>query len=95
MPELISVETPVRAVPSEEEVTAEIIKAATVEAPEVTITPQTDLFKDLALDSLTLTSLVVGLEDRYQVLLNEQDAKEIKTVADLASLVVRRLKEQS
>src|SRR5207245_1954463 len=37
--------------------------------------------------------LVVGLEDRFRVALKEEDAAAVRTVADLAALVLRRREE--
>jgi acyl carrier protein len=80
--------------PGIEEIIAEITRGLGAETT-VPVTPGTDLFADLALDSLTLTSLVVSLEDHYRIRLQETDAGEIRTVADLAALVRRRIEEQS
>lgn len=52
--------------------------------------PSDDLLADLGLDSLGLTVLAVGLENRYRVKLSQEDALGIRTVADLAALVARR-----
>jgi acyl carrier protein len=52
--------------------------------------PSDDLLTDLLLDSVSLLSLVVGLEDRFQVTLEEDDAAKVRTVQDLAALVVSR-----
>ena len=60
------------------------------QAPE----PSSRLLEDLALDSLGLTVLAVGLENRYRVRLDEQDAQGIVTVEDLARLVVSRMRAQ-
>lgn len=49
-----------------------------------------DLVRDLQLDSVSLLTLVVGLEDRFRVVLEEQDAASVRTVRDLAALVERR-----
>ncbi|HEY7725655.1 MAG TPA: acyl carrier protein [Anaeromyxobacteraceae bacterium] len=48
--------------------------------------------EDLAsrLDSLALLSLVVAVEDRFRVLLTEEDAASTRTLADLARLVARK-----
>ncbi len=82
--------------PQVDQVSSEIIRALSREAPPgVTLTMDTDLFRDLALDSLSMTSLVVELEDTYRIMLNETDAQEIRTVSDLATLVVRRVGEQA
>jgi acyl carrier protein len=55
------------------------------------VEPAHDLLKDLQLDSLGLTVLAVGLENRFRVKLSEEDASSIVTVADLAQLVVTRV----
>ena len=58
-------------------------------APE----PGDDLVHDLQLDSVGLLTLVVGLEDRFRVALKEEDAAAVRTVQDLAVLVLRRREE--
>ncbi len=52
--------------------------------------PGDDLLADLGLDSLGLTVLAVGLENRFRVKLSQEDAVGLRTVEDLAKLVVRR-----
>ena len=47
------------------------------------------------LDSLTVMSLVFKIEDHYDIILDEGDADDLRTVEDLAALVVRRIEEQS
>jgi acyl carrier protein len=59
-----------------------------------TIAPGARLVADLGLDSLGMTVLAVGLENRFRVRLNENDGEGIVTVEDLAALVVRRVREQ-
>ncbi len=54
------------------------------------VQPGDDLLADLGLDSLGLTVLAVGLENRYRVKLSQEDAVGLRTVEDLAKLVVRR-----
>ena len=46
------------------------------------------------LDSLALLSLVVAVEDRFRVILAEDDARETQTLADLARLVVSRARPE-
>ncbi len=58
-----------------------------------TVEPTHDLLKDLQLDSLGITVLAVGLENRFRVKLSEEDAAGVLTVADLAKLVSRRVAE--
>jgi acyl carrier protein len=55
--------------------------------------PEDDLVSDLQLDSVGLLTLVVGLEDRFQIALREEDAAAVRTVSDLAALVLRRRDE--
>ena len=57
------------------------------------IGPEDDLLKDLALDSLSLTVLAVGLENRFRVKLTEADAEGVRTVGDLARHVAQRTTE--
>jgi acyl carrier protein len=54
------------------------------------VRPADDLVCDLQLDSVGLLTLVVGLEDHFQVALKEEDAAAVRTVAELAALVLRR-----
>ena len=45
------------------------------------------------LDSLALLSLVVAVEDRFRVILDDADAAGTRSLADLARLVARKLDE--
>jgi acyl carrier protein len=42
------------------------------------------------LDSLALLSLVVAVEDRFRIVLTEEDAATARSLADLSRLVVAR-----
>ena len=57
---------------------------------ERTVRLEDDLFTDLQLDSVGLLTLVVGLEDRFRIALAEEDAAGVRTVQQLAALVVAR-----
>ncbi len=59
------------------------------------IGPNDDLTRDLSLDSLSLLTLVVGLENRFRIVLREEDAPAVRTVADLVALVVRRVHDSA
>ena len=77
--------------PNEAEVLETIRSIARAELElERPVQPQDDLLADLGLDSLGLTVLAVGLENRFRVKLSQEDAVGLRTVADLARLVVRR-----
>lgn len=74
-----------------DEVLAEIRRIARDElAVAREVLPENDLVTDLMLDSVGLLTLVVGLEDRFRIALAEEDAAGVRTVADLASLVLSR-----
>ena len=49
-----------------------------------------DLVLDLHLDSVGLLTLVVALENRFRVRLEEEDAAKVRTVEDLIGLVAER-----
>jgi acyl carrier protein len=78
-------------VPNEADVLETIRSIARTELElERPVQPGDDLLADLGLDSLGLTVLAVGLENRFRVKLSQEDAVGLRTVADLAQLVVRR-----
>lgn len=54
-----------------------------------TITPELDLQKDLALDSLEMVTLLVMLEEIFEITLDESDMNpfDLTTVADVVKLV--------
>lgn len=77
--------------PEASEVTAEIARVLREELGlSREVKPGDDLVTDLQLDSVGLLTLVVGLEDRFRIALQEEDASRVRTVAELAALVVRR-----
>ena len=77
--------------PSSQEVLAEIRRIAKEELQLERMVQGSDaLIEDLQLDSLGLTILAVGLEDRFRIKLTEEDSAQVSTVDDLASLVSSR-----
>ncbi len=86
---------PPREVPvTEEQVIREIERVLRQElAFTGTLTPDTTLVEELQLDSVSLLTLVVELENRFRVALREEDAGGIRTVSELARLVVLRTTE--
>lgn len=78
-------------VETEQEVLAEIRRIAAEELDwRNAIEPSHELIRDLQLDSLGLTVMAVGLENRFRVKLSEEDAQGVQTVEDLARLVAAR-----
>jgi acyl carrier protein len=54
------------------------------------IAPGARLVEDLGLDSLTLTALAVAVEDRFRVILDDEEGARVRSVEDLARLVLAR-----
>jgi acyl carrier protein len=74
-------------------VTQEIIDLVVAEVGTVDVTADSTL-QSVGLDSLKVVSLVFKIEERYDFLLDEEDADDLRTVGDLAALVVRRIEER-
>jgi acyl carrier protein len=58
------------------------------------IEPEQELAGDLELDSIGALVLAVALEDHFRVTLDDADAAEVRTVADLVALVEKRVRGQ-
>ena len=56
--------------------------------------PEMDLVADLELDSLLLLTLAVEVENRFEIVLREEDEAAIRTVGELVDAVGRRLAEE-
>ena len=76
------------------EVTQEIIDLVASETKEANVTADSVL-QDVGLDSLKFMSVVFKIEARYDVELQEEDAEDLRTIGDLASLVLGHVAEQS
>lgn len=55
------------------------------------IEPETDILHDLQLDSMAMLTLVVELENHFQIELEEGDEQNIRTIDDLLDLIAHRL----
>ena len=56
---------------------------------EVEITPDTDLINELAIDSVKLLSLVMEIEDEFDISVPINVLTDVHTVQDLASLIFK------
>ncbi len=74
-------------------VTREVLEMIKTEAPGANLTTDSGL-QDGGLDSLKVMSLVLKIETRYDIELDADDADELRTVGDLARLVMRRIEAQ-
>ena len=78
--------------PREREIAAEIAQLAREELRlDFEAGPDDELASRL--DSLALLSLVTAVEDRFRVILGEEDAVHTRSLADLARLVARKQAE--
>ena len=75
-------------------VTQEIIDMIRSETPVGDLTADSGL-GDGGLDSLKVMSLVLRIESRYRIELDADDGGELRTVGDLARLVLRCIETQS
>ena len=74
-------------------VTREIVDLIRAEVGDIDLTADSTL-QGTGLDSVRVMSLVFKLESRYDISLDAEDADDLRTVGDLANLVVRRLEER-
>lgn len=58
------------------------------------IGPETDLFAELQLDSVQRMTLVVELENHFEICFDAGDEEGIRSVADVAERIEARLREQ-
>jgi acyl carrier protein len=75
-------------------VSQEIIDLVTSEAKEANIAADS-ILGDVGMDSLKFMSVVFKVEAHYDIELQEEDADDLRTVGDLANLVLGRIAEQS
>jgi acyl carrier protein len=55
------------------------------------LAPDADLFDALEIDSMQALSLLSALEDRFEVEIPDYEVQDVRTFADLASVVASRL----
>ena len=76
-----------------EAVTQQIIDLAGMDAEALELTADSSL-QSQGLDSLKVISLVFKIEEHFDIVLDEEDADDLRTVGDLAALVVRHIEQQ-
>lgn len=55
--------------------------------PKEKLTEDTDIVKDLQVDSLNIMIIIGDLEDQYNVSIDVDDIKDVATVGDLVKLL--------
>jgi acyl carrier protein len=66
---------------------AETVRLAAKIAPHVPIGAESRLVEDLAIDSLDLVGVFLKVQDRFDVMIDDNDVSRLLTVADLAAYV--------
>jgi acyl carrier protein len=66
---------------------AEIIRRIAKVRPEVPIRAETRLVDDLAIDSLDLVAIVLGIQEDFDVVIDEDAVQHLSCVGDLADQV--------
>lgn len=56
------------------------------------ITPESDLINDLGLDSLDIVDLGMTLEEKWNLIIEDDDMGKIKTVADVVKYIEENAK---
>ena len=73
-------------------VIADSIRSVSAKAREVTITPNSRLLEELALDSLDLVAVILRLQDHYNVEIDPDEIPAVTHVGDLVTLVTEELR---
>lgn len=55
-------------------------------SPE-SITPETDIFEDLGADSLDVVELVMSIEEEYDIVITDERAGNVRTVAQVVEML--------
>ena len=54
----------------------------------------TDLVRDLGVDSIDTVELIMAVEETYDISISDKEAQELKTVADVVEFIEDHLEEQ-
>jgi acyl carrier protein len=69
---------------------AEVVRSAAKLRPEVLIGPETRLVEDLGIDSLDLVGVLLQVQDRFDLAIDDEDVPALARVADVAAYIARR-----
>jgi acyl carrier protein len=68
------------------EITTIVRQAGRIQ-PDVAITAESRLVEDLAIDSLDLVSVVLKIQDQFDVAIDDEDVPNLRSVSDLTAYV--------
>ena len=58
------------------------------------IKPETDLFQDLGVDSITMLMMGIAIEEKFDIKLSTSDINECRLVSDIVAIIEKHLKEK-
>ena len=82
--------TPTLSEPSLVAEVVDVIRKAAKIPPRISITADSRLVEDLAIDSLDLVGLILQLQDHFDVVIEEDDVPNLCRVADMAAYLAGR-----
>ncbi|KAK6147959.1 hypothetical protein DH2020_018873 [Rehmannia glutinosa] len=93
-----SVELPVRAnnqaKPETVEKVSDIVRKQLALSPETQLTPQTK-FTELGADSLDTVEIVMGLEEEFDISVEEENSENITTIQEAADLIDKLVEKKA
>ncbi len=66
----------------------ETIRSAAKLPRSVVVLPESRLIEDLGIDSLDLVGVLVALQDRWEVFIDDSDVARLKTVQDVIDFLI-------
>ena len=72
-------------------IVVEAIRGVSPKARQVSITPDSLLLEELALDSLDLVAVILQIQDRFQVELDPDEIPNLRSVDDIVASVTNHL----
>jgi acyl carrier protein len=68
---------------------ASIVRQAAKLPPHITIDAESRLVEDLAIDSLDLVGVLLAVQDRFDIVIDDEVVPSLRRVADLADTVAK------
>ena len=59
---------------------------------KASITPESEIIKDLGADSLDVVEMLMVLEDEFNITVSDEESLKLKTVGDIVALIDKKLK---
>jgi acyl carrier protein len=70
---------------------AEIVRSVAKLDPDVAVTAESKLVDDLGIDSLDLVGIFLQVQDRFDVVVDEDDIPQLRSLGELAGYIGQRL----